>query len=288
MRTLFLRVHRASETALAIATHFDGHPALSAVLYPGLPSHPGHQIAARQMDGGFGGMLSVRLAGRDGHARAVLRAVRVFKRATSLGGVESLIEHRRSMEGPSSPVPGDLLRLSVGIEAPGDLVADLETALDGALRSTPVPPAPGGTSGSSPAMDLTARVTAALERSILPTVIARGAAVRVAAAGDGVVTLEVTGSPGAVFPLASRIEALIRAAVPEITTVRLVTPGARTAGSPPPTAGGLAEAARRILDAEINPAIAAHRGHVAVAGAGDGGDLASASKADARAAAWRK
>jgi Fe-S cluster biogenesis protein NfuA len=119
-------------------------------------------------------------------------------------------------------------------------------------------------------MDLTARVTAALERSILPTVIARGAAVRVAAARDGVLTLEVTGSPGAVFPLASRIEALIRAAVPEITTVRLVTPGARTAASPPETAGGLADAARRILDAEINPAIAAHRGHVAVAGAGDG------------------
>ena len=119
-------------------------------------------------------------------------------------------------------------------------------------------------------MDLTARVTAALERSILPTVIARGAAVRVAAAGDGVVTLEVTGSPGAVFPLASRIEALIRAAVPEITTVRLVTPGARPAGSPPETAGDLADAAGRILDAEINPAIAAHRGHVAVAGAGDG------------------
>ena len=119
-------------------------------------------------------------------------------------------------------------------------------------------------------MDLTARVMAALERSILPTVIARGAAVRVAAAGNGVVTLEVTGSPGAVFPLASRIEALIRAAVPEITTVRLVTPGARTAGSPPETARGLADAARRILDAEINPAIAAHRGHVAVAGAGDG------------------
>ena len=87
------------------------------MLYLGLPSHPGHQIAARQMQGGFGGMLSIRLAGGTGHALAVLPAVQVFKRATSLGGVESLIEHRRSMEGPSSPVPGDLLRLSVGIEA---------------------------------------------------------------------------------------------------------------------------------------------------------------------------
>jgi cystathionine gamma-synthase len=143
MRTLFLRVHRASQTALAIATHFDGHPALTAVLYPGLPGHPGHQIAARQMNRGFGGMLSIQVAGGAGHAQAVLREVRVFKRATSLGGVESLIEHRRSSEGPSSPVPGDLLRLSAGIEAPGDLMADLEAALDAAGRSpATVPPGP--------------------------------------------------------------------------------------------------------------------------------------------------
>jgi cystathionine gamma-synthase len=130
MRTLFLRVHRASETAHQIAAHFRGHPALTAVLYPGLPDHPGHEIAARQMSGGFGGMLSIRVAGGAGPARDVLAAVRVFKRATSLGGVESLIEHRRGSEGPSSPVPDDLLRLSVGIEAPGDLIADLEAALD--------------------------------------------------------------------------------------------------------------------------------------------------------------
>jgi cystathionine gamma-synthase len=129
MRTLFLRVHRASENALAIATRFDGHPALSAVLYPGLSSHPGHQIAARQMTGGFGGMLSLRLAGGAADARAVLAAARVFKRATSLGGVESLIEHRREAEGPSSPVPDDLLRLSVGIEPAADLIADLDAAL---------------------------------------------------------------------------------------------------------------------------------------------------------------
>ena len=130
MRTLFLRVQRASDTALAIATHFAGHPALSAVLYPGLPGHPGYAIAARQMDGGSGGMLSIRLAGGAGHALAVLAAVRVFKRATSLGGVESLIEHRRSGEGPSSPVPDDLLRISAGIESSADLIADLEAALE--------------------------------------------------------------------------------------------------------------------------------------------------------------
>jgi Fe-S cluster biogenesis protein NfuA len=117
--------------------------------------------------------------------------------------------------------------------------------------------------------DLAAQVTAALEGSVLPSVIARGAAVRVAAVAGGIVTLEVTGSPGAVFPLAPRIEALIRAAVPSITAVRLVAPGAGPAGSPP---GGesLAEAARRILDAEINPAIAAHRGRVTVTGVSDG------------------
>ncbi len=130
MRTLFLRVRRASDSALAVARHFEAHPALGAVLYPGLPSHPGHAIAARQMTGGFGGMLSIRVSGGADRARAVLAAVEVFKRATSLGGVESLIEHRSSMEGPSSPVPDDLLRLSIGIEAPEDLIADLEAALE--------------------------------------------------------------------------------------------------------------------------------------------------------------
>ena len=116
-------------------------------------------------------------------------------------------------------------------------------------------------------MDLVTKVTAVLERSVLPSVIARGGGVRVAAAQDGVATLEVTGSPGAVLPLASRIEALILAAVPEITSVQVTGPGA---GSTQAAAGSLAERARRILDAEINPAIAAHRGHVTVAGAGDG------------------
>jgi NFU1 iron-sulfur cluster scaffold homolog, mitochondrial len=118
--------------------------------------------------------------------------------------------------------------------------------------------------------DLAARVTAALERSVMPSVIARGGAIRVAAAGaDGVVTLEVTGSPGAALPLASRIEAAVRAAVPGITAVRLVTPGRGTTGSRA-GAADLADAARRVLDAEVNPAIAAHRGHVTVTGAENG------------------
>jgi cystathionine gamma-synthase len=152
MRTLFLRVRRASDSAMAVATHLQRHPALKEVLYPGLPSHPGHQIAARQMRGGFGGMLSIRLAGGAGHANAVLPAVRVFKRATSLGGVESLIQHRLSMEGPSSPVPGDLLRLSIGVEAPEDLIADLDAALDAAdshrAAASPHEPAPGAEAGA--------------------------------------------------------------------------------------------------------------------------------------------
>ena len=120
--------------------------------------------------------------------------------------------------------------------------------------------------------DLAGEVAAALERSILPSVIARGGTIRVISAGDGVVTLEVNGSPGAALPLVSRIEALVRAAVPGITAVRLVTPGIGPAGSARSgeTGGDLAEAARRILDAEVNPAIAAHRGHVTVAGAGQG------------------
>lgn len=132
LRTLYLRVERASANALAIARHFAGHPKVAAVLYPGLDSHPGHEIARRQMRGGFGGMLGLRIEGGAEAALAVARRVRVFVRATSLGGVESLIEHRASIEGPSSPVPADLLRLSVGIEDPGDLIADLEQALAGA------------------------------------------------------------------------------------------------------------------------------------------------------------
>jgi cystathionine gamma-synthase len=128
MRTLFLRYERASDNALAIARHFEGHPAIDKVLYPGLPSHPGHEIAARQMTGGFGGMLSI-LTKTAEQARNVARRTQVFIPATSLGGVESLIEHRAAVEGPNSVVPPTLLRLSVGIEDMGDLIADLEQAL---------------------------------------------------------------------------------------------------------------------------------------------------------------
>ena len=129
LRTLALRFDQASRSALELARHFEGHPKLEAVLYPGLESHPGHAVAKRQMTGGFGGMLSITVKGGAAEARAVATGTRLFIPATSLGGVESLIEHRASVEGPHSIVAENLLRLSVGIEETADLIADLEQAL---------------------------------------------------------------------------------------------------------------------------------------------------------------
>ena len=131
MRTLDLRVRAACSSALDLATRFSAHPQIEAVLYPGLPSHPQHALARQQMHGGFGGMLSIRVRGGEAQAIATAARVRLWKRATSLGGVESLIEHRSSIEGASSPCPPDLLRLSVGIEDVDDLFADLDAALGG-------------------------------------------------------------------------------------------------------------------------------------------------------------
>lgn len=131
MRTLYLRVPRAAASALKIAEHFARHPRLEAVLYPGLPGHPGHEVARRQMDGGFGAMLSIRVKGGAKAALELAGRLKLWSRATSLGGVESLVEHRASVEGPDSPAPPDMLRLSVGIEDPADLIADLEQALRG-------------------------------------------------------------------------------------------------------------------------------------------------------------
>lgn len=131
MRTLFLRVERACASAQRVAEAMVDHPRIEAVLYPGLPSHPGHDVAARQMTGGFGGMLSIRVKGGEEAAITTAARVEVWKRATSLGGVESLVEHRASVEGPGTPVPSDLLRLSVGIEDPQDLIDDLDQALSG-------------------------------------------------------------------------------------------------------------------------------------------------------------
>ncbi|MBL8590905.1 MAG: aminotransferase class I/II-fold pyridoxal phosphate-dependent enzyme [Methylobacteriaceae bacterium] len=131
MRTLEARLRLQCQSAMTIARHFSTHPRVAEVLYPGLASHPGHALAARQMQGGFGGMLSIRV--RAGEQAAIEAAARVqlWKRATSLGGVESLIEHRASIEGPGTPCPPDLLRLSVGLESADDLIADLDRALQG-------------------------------------------------------------------------------------------------------------------------------------------------------------
>lgn len=129
MRTLFPRVRVACASAQKIAEHFAQHPKIAEVMYPGLPSFAGHAVAATQMQGGFGGMMSVRVKNGEAAAIAAAAKVQLWKRATSLGGVESLIEHRASVEGEGTPAPKDLLRLSVGIEATSDLIDDLEQAL---------------------------------------------------------------------------------------------------------------------------------------------------------------
>lgn len=128
MRTLPLRVREMSRNALALAAYLADHPAVEEVFYPGLPTHPAHALAERQMQGGFGGLLSCVV---QGGAEAALRTagrLRLFQRATSLGGVESLVEHRQSIE-PHTGIPEGLLRLSVGIEDAGDLMEDLGQAL---------------------------------------------------------------------------------------------------------------------------------------------------------------
>jgi cystathionine gamma-synthase len=129
LRTLHIRVRHQSAPAMNVARHLARHQRIEAVLYPGLETHPGHAVAASQMRGGFGGMLSVRFKGGEAAAIAAAGRVEVWKRATSLGGVESLIEHRASVEGPDSPCPPDLLRLPVGLESVNDLIDDLDQAV---------------------------------------------------------------------------------------------------------------------------------------------------------------
>jgi cystathionine gamma-synthase len=133
LKTLVLRMERHSENAKAIAEFLDGHPAIETVLYPGLPNHPGHDVAARQMSG-FGGMISVRLRGGPQAAHDFCVRTEVFILAESLGGVESLIEYPGAMThastaGSQLEVPNDLVRLSVGIEDLADLLRDVEQAL---------------------------------------------------------------------------------------------------------------------------------------------------------------
>lgn len=138
LATLAVRVRAQAAGALTLARALGAHPAVAGVLYPGLPDHPGYELARSQSrltgqraDGGLplGALLSFRVAGGAEKARTVAAGTRLIRQATSLGGVESLIEHRAPVEGPGTLTPDDLLRLSVGLEHPDDLLGDLEAAL---------------------------------------------------------------------------------------------------------------------------------------------------------------
>ena len=133
LRTLFVRVPRCSATALQLAHSLVDHPAVLDVAYPGLASHPGHDLAATQMLNGFGLLVSLRVRGGEEAARRVMGRLELFTDATSLGGTESLVEHRHRIEGAGTAVPDDLLRLAIGLEDPEDLIADLREALDAEL-----------------------------------------------------------------------------------------------------------------------------------------------------------
>jgi len=243
MRTLYVRVARCSESAMTIAKHFSGHPRISHVLYPGLADHPGHDVAVRQMTGGFGGMMSLRIRGGEAAAMAMAAEMKVFKRATSLGGVESLIEHRASIEGPTTPVPSDLLRLSIGLENVDDLIADLEQAL--AAIPGPIP------DDAPQVVDDVSRtpIEAALEDHVLAMVRERGGDLEVRKFSNGVLHLNMLGSPGASVPLQATIQNTIRHYMPEVREVHIAS-----------GEGGIEPQA--LFDDVINPAIAAHGGKV--------------------------
>lgn len=130
IKTLSLRVKAQSNSAAKLAEYLAQHPQIEQVNYPGLPEHPQHDIASQQMKNGFGGMLSVQVRGDAANALAFTGKLQLFTAATSLGGVESLIEHRKSIEGPTSPTPDNLLRVSVGLEHVDDLIADWAQALE--------------------------------------------------------------------------------------------------------------------------------------------------------------
>jgi len=130
LKTFFVRAAAQARSAAELAERLSGHPRIARVLYPGLPQHPGHDVARRQMENGFGFMLSVQVTGGETAAIGAAARVGLWKRATSLGGVESLIEHRASIEGPESRTPQGLLRVSVGLEHADDLIDDLAQALD--------------------------------------------------------------------------------------------------------------------------------------------------------------
>jgi cystathionine gamma-synthase len=129
LKTLPLRMREHSASALTLAQRLEKHSAIEQVHYPGLPSHSQHELAKRQMPHGFSGMISIQIKGDEANARRVASNLKLFQQATSLGGVESLVEHRRSIEGPDSKTPDNLLRLSIGLEHIDDLWEDLDRGL---------------------------------------------------------------------------------------------------------------------------------------------------------------
>jgi cystathionine gamma-lyase len=139
LKTLELRVREQSRSALAIAEWLQRHPQVTRVLYPGLPNHPGHDLARQQMDGGYGGMISFEIEGDFQATKRVCQATRLFGLAVSLGAVESLIEQPASMSHASYDavdrarfgIGDSLIRISVGLEDPEDLMADLDQAIRG-------------------------------------------------------------------------------------------------------------------------------------------------------------
>ncbi len=133
MRTLPLRMERMCDNALAIAQYLDAHEKVETVLYPGLASHQGHAIATKQMSAGYGFLMSFIVCGDQAAALGFCGALDLIHRATSLGGVESVVEHRQTIEGDSTGIPGNLVRLSVGIEHVDDLIADIGQALDNSV-----------------------------------------------------------------------------------------------------------------------------------------------------------
>ena len=131
LKTLPLRMREHSKNALELAKRLEKHPGIEQVHYPGLPSNPNYALAIKQMPNGQSGMISIQIKGDEAHARKVANQLQLFQQATSLGGVESLVEHRKSIEGPGSTTPGNLLRLSIGLEHVEDLWEDLNQAILG-------------------------------------------------------------------------------------------------------------------------------------------------------------
>jgi cystathionine gamma-synthase len=129
LKTLPLRMREHSKNALELATRLAQHPGIELVHYPGLPSNPNYALAIKQMPNGQSGMISIQVKGDEAKARKVANTLQLFQQATSLGGVESLVEHRKSIEGPGSQTPGNLLRLSIGLEHVEDLWEDLNQAI---------------------------------------------------------------------------------------------------------------------------------------------------------------